>query len=34
MTALYVDALKRPAHRTICSHLLPLLRHCLQNLVQ
>jgi len=34
MTAKYVDAPSRPALRTVCPHLLLLLRYCLQNLVQ
>jgi len=32
MTAKYVDAPSRPALRTVCPHLLLLLRYCLQNL--
>jgi len=34
MTTKYVDAPLTPALRTVCPHLLPLLCHCLQNLVQ
>jgi len=34
MTAKCVDAFSTPALRTVCRHLPPLFRHCLQNLVQ
>jgi len=34
MTAKYIDAPLRPALWTVCPHLPPLLRYCLQNLVQ